>query len=58
MYGVIAFVIQSTLNSVSSVSSVSSVKNVNRVNSVHSVNVSASIFNLSQQNTTIADKSH
>ena len=71
MYGIIAFVLQSTLNSVSSVSSVisvssvsrlssvnsvNSVKNVNRVNIVHSVNVSDGISKFSQQqNPTIAD---
>ena len=68
MYGLIAFVLQSTLNSVSSVISVSSigrlssvnsvnsVKNVNRVNSEHSVNVSDGLSKFSQQqNPTIAD---
>ena len=65
MYGIIAFVLQSTLNSVSSVSSVSrlstvnsvnSVKNVNCVNSEPSVNVSDDIYKFSQQqNPTIAE---
>ena len=68
MYGIIAFVLQSTLNSVSSVisgssgsrlssvNSVNSVKNVNRVNSEHSVNISDGISEFSQQqNLTIAD---
>ena len=68
MYGIIAFLLQSTLNSVSSVSCVSSVsrlssvnsgnsvKNINRGNNVHSVNVSDGIYRFSQQqNPTIAD---
>ena len=61
MYGIIAFVLQSTLNSVSKVSSVSSVsrlssvnsvnsvKNVNRVNSVHGTSLMVYLDSVNNQ---------